>query len=391
MPGAGQTQTQSLSPEDRSPEELRAWLRLVRTPRLGGKPLLAMIERWGSAQAVIDAGASGWQACGVPRETWNAQCAVDDARIEQDLAWCRQPQCGLLSVLDPRYPARLRQIAQAPPALFWRGDPDLLCLPQLAVVGSRNATPQGLEIARGFAAELCRRGLVVTSGLALGVDGAAHRGALDVQGLTLAVCATGLDRVYPAAHRALARDIGQHGLLVSEFAPGTPPRPEHFPRRNRILSGLSLGVLVVEAARESGSLITARLAGEQGREVFAVPGSIHNVMARGCHRLIRQGAKLVEQVDDILEEIGDQVGAWLRTPGAPSPSPSDPPVSGLHQAVLDALGDQPRAVDELVERVGISVEALNTALLELELEGRVGGASGGRVMRLAGPGARGKP
>lgn len=367
-----------------SPEELRGWLRLIRTPRLGARALLALVRRHGSAQAALQSGRRGWLACEVAAELWDAQAAVEEARIDQDLAWCAQPRCGLTTIDDPLYPARLREIAQAPPALFWRGDPELLSLPQLAMVGSRNATPQGIETAEGFAAELARRGLTVTSGMALGVDGAAHRGALSAPGLTVAVCATGLDRVYPAAHRELARQIEAAGLLVSEFAPGTPPRPEHFPRRNRILSGLSLGVLVVEAARESGSLITARLAVEQGRDVFAVPGSIHNVMARGCHQLIRQGAKLVESVDDILEEIGGAVGAWLRE-GAVSPGgrpDATVPAPHRHQALLDALGDQPRTADELVERLGIGVNEVSVALLELELDGRVAPAAGGRVMRL---------
>ncbi|WP_420467149.1 DNA-processing protein DprA [Panacagrimonas sp.] len=362
------------------PEELRGWLRLIRSPGLGAKALLALIERFGSAAAAVDAGRGGWKSCGVGVESWDAQQALDGERIERDLQWCLQERCGLLTCADARYPARLREIAHFPPALFWRGDPDLLALPQLAVVGSRNATPQGVESADGFAAELTRRGLVVTSGLALGIDAAAHRGALRAQGLTVAVCATGLDRVYPAAHRELAQQIEGSGLLISEFPPGTSPRPEHFPRRNRLISGLSLGVLVVEAARESGSLITARLAAEQGREVFAIPGSIHNVMARGCHQLIRQGAKLVETVDDILEEIGDQVGAWLRD-AVPVPARSGSAPHRL-QAVLDALGDKPSAIDELVDRLDMGVEDLNAALLELELEGLVASAGGGRVMRL---------
>lgn len=363
------------------PDELRGWLRLIRCPGLGARATLALIERYGSAAAVIEAGASAWQAAGVAREVWNALEQIDAGLIESDLAWCAGERRGLIAWTDARYPPRLRQITSAPPALFYRGDLELMGLPQLAIVGSRNATPQGLETAEGFAAELARRGLTITSGLALGVDGAAHRGALAVGGNTVAVCATGLDRVYPARHKALAEQIERTGLLVSEFAPGTAPRAEHFPRRNRLISGLALGVLVIEAARESGSLITARLAAEQGREVFAIPGSIHNIMARGCHQLIRQGAKLVETVDDVLEEIGTQIGEWTRS-AAEVADRAD--IEHRHQALLDALGDQPQALDGLVEKLRLSVETLSTALLELELEGLVATAPGGRVMRVGG-------
>lgn len=363
------------------PNELRGWLRLIRCPGLGARATLNLIDRYTTAAAVVEAGAAAWQAAGVSRDAWNALEQIDAGLIESDLAWCAVERRGLIAWTDARYPSRLREIASAPPALFYRGDPELLGLPQLAIVGSRNATPQGLETAEGFAAELARRGLGITSGLALGVDGAAHRGALAAAGHTIAVCATGLDRVYPARHKALAEQIESKGLLVSEFAPGTAPRAEHFPRRNRLISGLALGVLVIEAARESGSLITARLAAEQGREVFAIPGSIHNVMARGCHQLIRQGAKLVETVDDILEEIGSQVGEWIRSTAQEREQESD---AHRHQSVLDALGDEPQALDGLVEKLGLSVETLSAALLELELEGLIATAPGGRVMRLGG-------
>lgn len=365
------------------PEELRGWLKLIRCPGLGAAPLIGLVKQQGSAAAAVSATGSAWVAAGIPRSVRDALDSLDAHQIETDAAWCEAPRRGLIPWTDDRFPQQLREIAACPPALFYRGDPELLQLPQIAIVGSRNATPQGLEIAEGFAAELARRGLTITSGLALGVDGAAHRGALSAEGHTIAVCATGLDRVYPSRHRELAGEIDRRGLLISEFAPGTAPRPEHFPRRNRLIAGLSLGVLVVEAAQESGSLITARLAAEQGREVFAIPGSIHNVMARGCHRLIRQGAKLVETVDDILEEIGEQVGAWLRS--APVPGREDGPAgeSHRHQRILDALGDRPCSIDWLVETLGLGVDQLSEALLELELDGRVAPAGGGRIMRVA--------
>jgi len=210
----------------------------------------------------------------------------------------------ILTLHDPAYPALLKEIADPPPLLFVRGDPAVLSRPQLGIVGSRNPTPGGRSLAEDFARSLSRCGLVVTSGMALGIDAAGHRGALRGGGTTLAVAGTGPDRIYPARHRDLARAIVEQGAIISEFAPGTPALPSNFPRRNRIISGLSLGVLVVEAACRSGSLITARLAAEQGREVFALPGSIHNPLARGCHHLIRQGAKLVEDIEDIVEELG---------------------------------------------------------------------------------------
>lgn len=375
-------QGQGLSPSTEQ-EALRAWLRLIRCPGLGLGHVYTLIERYGSAEAAVVAGSSGWKAAGIPDNACTALAGIDRALIENDLEWCSEPRRGLVTFQHPAFPALLKDIAGCPPALFYRGDRELLSLPQIAVVGSRTATPQGIENAENFSAELARRGLCVTSGLALGVDGAAHRGALLANGSTIAVCATGLDRVYPARHKELAQEIERRGLLISEFALGTAPRPEHFPRRNRLISGLVLGVLVVEAANRSGSLITARLAGEQGRDVYAIPGSIHNVMARGCHQLIRNGAKLVEGVDDILEEIGGQVGDWLRASHVRAPAPAEPVVAEhRHHQILDALGDEPQAIDSIVEKTGISVESLSPVLLELELEGLVAVVPGGAVMRL---------
>jgi DNA processing protein len=271
----------------------------------------------------------------------------------------------------------LREIPTPPPVLFVRGDPALLSRPQLAIVGTRNPTASGRRTAREFAAHLAGAGLVITSGLALGIDAEAHRGALE-QGWTVAVMGTGPDRLYPARHRELARQIAEQGALVSELPPGTPPNAENFPRRNRVISGLSLGTLVVEAATQSGSLISARLAGEQGREVFAIPGSIHNPMARGCHALIRQGAKLVETGADILEELGP-LAATVTTP---DPHPRDIPTSPAvspdpeHAALLALLGESPTAIDTLVERSGLTAEAVSSMLLIMELQGYVASAGG---------------
>lgn len=301
---------------------------------------------------------------------------------EHETAWLAEPNHHLITLSDPRYPRLLREIPDPPAALYVIGDPDLLSATQLGIVGSRNPTPGGSETAHAFASYLTQSGLTITSGLAMGVDAAAHRGALGAGGKTIAVAGTGLDRVYPARHRELAHEIAAQGALISEFALGTPALAHNFPRRNRIISGLSLGVLVVEAALQSGSLITARLAAEQGREVFAIPGSIHNPLARGCHALIRQGAKLVETAADILEELGPmaQITAPARqTDGAGNIT------SGLGveaMTLLDCLGFDPTPVDSLIERSGLTPEAVSSMLLVLELQGHVVAAPGGHYTRV---------
>jgi DNA processing protein len=361
-------------------QELRAWLSLLRAPQVGPVTTRKLLAAFGSAAQALAAGPRSWRAAGLSADQCRALKAPDRDGVEADLQWLdAAPQRHAITLADARYPERLRSIAQPPPLLFCQGDPELLGLPQLAIVGARTATPQGLDHARGFAAELARRGLVITSGLALGADGAAHEGALAADGLTIAVCATGLDRVYPARHKALAHRIAQRGLLVSEFPTGVQALADNFPRRNRIIAGLALGVLVVEAAPESGSLITARYALEQGREVFAIPGSVHNPQARGCHALIRQGAKLVETVDHILEEIGPQIGAALRAGLAQTTAL--PALSENQRAVLTALGDRPQAPDVLVEATALPAHVLSATLLELELLGLAAPAAGGRYMR----------
>ncbi|MDO9453053.1 MAG: DNA-processing protein DprA [Stagnimonas sp.] len=361
-----------------------AWLRLIRAKGLRNANALVLLERFGSADAVCAANAAQWLSVGAERAKVLLPDA-DDAQVQADAAWLAGgADRHLVTLQDARYPEQLKNITTPPLALFVRGDCALLAQPQLAMVGARSATPQGLENARGFAAELSRRGVLITSGLAIGVDGAAHAGALDAKAPTIAVCGTGLDRVYPARHKALAQAIlDGGGALVSEFAPGTEALPQNFPSRNRIISGLSLGVLVVEASRDSGSLITARRAMEQGREVFAIPGSIHNPLAKGCHQLIREGAKLVESVDDVLLELAPKLGAWLREQ-APVASVSVAPTSddAATASLLAALTDAPQSVDALITTTGLSPEQVNTALLMLELDGRAGSAAGGGFMRL---------
>ncbi len=309
---------------------------------------------------------------------------LDRAGIARDLAWLEGPNRSLLTADDPRYPSQLAAIRGMPPALFVEGDPAVLSLPQVAIVGSRAPTSDGRETAFDLAARLAAAGFAITSGLADGIDGQAHRGALAARGVTIAVCGTGLDRVYPAAHRELAAGIAASGALVSEFPIGTPPRAQNFPRRNRLMSGLARGVLVIEAAARSGSLITARLAGEQGREVMAVPGSIHNPLARGCHRLIKDGAALVESIDDVLAALGVSLAtgatktAWKTGDGANIPGG---PLDSDAEMLLNALGFGPAGLDRLVQRTGLAAHSVISKLQLLELEGRVETLAGGRYSR----------
>ena len=363
---------------------LNASLRLARASGLGSVAVVKLLEHFGSAEAAVGASREALRATGLSTAQIEALHAVSDERIAEDCAWLEAPRRGLLCIDDPRYPPLLRGIPQPPALLFWQGDLDLLNWPQLAVVGARSATPQGLENAQAFASEFARHGIAITSGLALGIDGAAHRGALAADGATIAVCATGLDRVYPARHQALAREIADKGLLLSEFPTGVQALPDHFPRRNRIIAGLALGTLVVEAARESGSLITARLALEAGREVFAIPGSIHNPQARGCHMLIRGGAKLVETANDVLEELAPLLRQRSGTRLAPEiPGSSDKAAANgsLAQALLAALGGELLDFDTLVQRCAAPVAEVQAALTALELSGQVAPAAG-RYQRL---------
>ncbi len=359
-------------------EQLRAWLALLHTYGLGNKTGMSLLETT-TPEALLRQPPES-----LPRDIRAALENPPWDRVEENLKWLEQDRNHILCLTDPDYPPLLRQIPDPPLVLFIHGDPDVLALPQLAMVGSRNPTSGGLQTARDFAQHLAQGGFGITSGLALGIDAAAHEGALKGNGITLAVTGTGLDRVYPARHHQLAHAIAEQGALISEFPPGTPPKAENFPRRNRIIAGLSLGTLVVEAALRSGSLITARLASEQGREVFAIPGSIHNPLARGCHALIRQGAKLVETAQDILEEIGPLAGALLCTSEREESSPSTLEPAALddeHQQLLEAMGYDPLTVDEIVTRCGLTANAVSSMLLILELDGLVSTQPGGRFLR----------
>lgn len=364
-------------------ETLAPWLMLRRLPDVGTRTQFDLLEHFGSVENIFSAGRGQLEKVLVGKhEAIDALLAgPDEDALKSELEWLGEPGHHLLTWSDPDYPVLLREIPDPPLVLYIVGERRLLSSLQIAIVGSRNPTPMGRENAHAFAKSLAGAGLVVTSGLALGVDGAAHRGALEAGGQTIAVAGTGLDRVYPARHRELAHEIAGHGgALVSEFPLGTPPLPENFPIRNRIISGLSLGTLVVEAALQSGSLITARLAVEQGREVFAIPGSIHSPQARGCHALIRQGAKLVESAQDVLEELGPLVSVAARAMVADTAPERllDPATTAL----LKQMGHDPVSIDALIERSGLTADAVSSMLLQMELNGLVSNCPGGKVQRI---------
>jgi DNA processing protein len=361
--------------------DLEAWLTLMLAPGLGPVEACALSNAFGGPGQVLRAGGEALAGAGVGEAARRALKTPNTEAVAAALAWLDGPGRAAVTIDDAAYPALLRCIPDPPPVLFMRGRLECLAAPALAVVGSRHPTRPGAETARSFARALAAEGLVVVSGLAEGIDAAAHRGAMDAAGATVAVAGHGLDTVYPPRHRDLAARIAEEGLLVSEFLPGTPPRREHFPRRNRIISGVALGVLVVEAAVRSGSLITARLAGEQGREVFAIPGSIHNPMARGCHRLIRQGAKLVETVADLLEELGWAPGGSLAPALREDVAPAAPELDGDYITLLEAMGYDPATVDQLVQRTGLTPQALSSMLLVLELRGIVHPVPGAGYVR----------
>jgi DNA processing protein len=367
-------------------DTLTDWLALHHAPGIGAMTCQRLLAELGSPAAIRRAPAGQLQSLGIGSQGIEALHAPDQAQLERALAWQEAPDNHIISLADSAYPALLRQIADPPAVLYAHGNPALLDSLQLALVGSRNPTPVGRQTAEDFARHLSLAGLVITSGLAAGIDAAAHSGALAAGKPTIAVMGTGLDRVYPARHRDLAHRIAAQGVLVSEFPLGTEPRPGNFPQRNRIISGLSLGTLVVEAAIRSGSLISARCATEQGREVFAIPGSIHNPLARGCHTLIRQGAKLVETAQDILDELGPLAGAWASAAPAAGESGSIAAESRSLDAdyvqLLDYIGYDQTSIDTLVTRSGLTPAEVSSMLLQLELGGHVASSPGGLYNRL---------
>jgi len=366
---------------DLDADELSAWLRLTATAQVGRTAVRRLLSAFGSPQAVLDAGEAR------RREVVSAAAAKalsrpderHDALLAATLAWLRHdrgPPRRLVVLGDAGYPQAWLESPDPPLLVYAVGRIELLQATSLAIVGSRHGTPQGRENAAAFARELGSAGLTIVSGLALGIDSAAHAGAIDTRGGTVAIVGTGLDQVYPRRHADLASRIADRGLIVSEYSLGTPPLREHFPQRNRLIAGLTRGTLVVEATLQSGSLITARLALEAGREVFALPGSIHSPQARGCHALIKQGAKLVETVQDVLGEL--QWGA-----SSPATPTAEPAVPETPHPLLDAMGPDPIGLDELVARTGWGAAELSARLLELELEGRVARLPGQRFQRMA--------
>lgn len=360
------------------------WLRLSRAPGATIQTISMLVDTFGSIGAVFSASSLqlGRYLPDQPELASAIGGAFDSGQLDADLAWLQQPHNHLIPFIDSRYPPLLRETAGCPTSLFVCGDADVLSMPQLAIVGSRNPTAGGKENAHAFAASLARAGLTITSGMAQGIDAAAHAGAIAVGGKTVAVMGTGLTRVYPSAHRELAHQIAAHGALVSEFPLDAPPRRQHFPQRNRIIAGLSLGTLVVEAAVKSGSLITARLSADSGREVFALPGSIHSPLSKGCHRLIRQGAKLVETAQDVVEELGPMMGVLKENAGADMARSSRPALEPGQEALLQAMGYDPIDIDSLVERSGLTPEAISSMLLWMELEGLVEASPGGTYQRI---------
>ncbi len=371
---------------------LAAWLRLTLTPGIGGESRRKLLTAFGLPESIFTSGMGALSGVvgTVPAGRLLHTDADIEAQIDAALTWAAEPGNHILTLADAEYPQALLRSADPPVLLYVKGRVELLNRPALAIVGSRNATPQGAANAEAFAAAFAAAGLTVVSGMALGIDTAAHRGALScassknlATGSTIAVIGTGAARIYPARNRDLARQIAEHGAIVSEFPLDTPALASNFPRRNRIIAGLAHGCLVVEAAARSGSLITARLAAEAGRDVFAIPGSIHSPLAKGCHQLIKQGAKLVESAQDVLEELNWSATATTAAPRlvaeTDSASVSQSPDS---EHVLAALGHDPCAVDTLAERCGLTADALLAILLQLELDGQIASMPGGRYQRL---------
>jgi len=368
--------------------ELKNWLALHHAPGIGPARFKALAQQ---SIHPFDLLRHGQQALydhlQLNEKTRTYLRRPDWSAIDRDLSWSQQPNCCIIPHTSTQYPAQLREIPDPPTLIFVHGDPELLHYPQLAIIGSRNPTHQGQETAAEFAKHLSVAGLVITSGMALGIDTASHHGALQGNGLTIAVAGTGLDSVYPSKNKALAEKIASEGALVSEYVIGTKPAAHNFPRRNRIISGLSIGTLVVEAAMQSGSLITARLAMEQGREVFAIPGSIHNPLARGCHALIRQGAKLVETGNDILHELGPIISGNFKPLAQPATTGSitntnstlDNKPNNINRdtlppeqrTLLDCIEFEPVSIDTLVERSGLTPETISSMLVAMELSGHI--------------------
>ena len=366
--------------------DLKLWLTLNQTPGLGNAAICQLLAKFGSPEAIFSASISQLREIVDDEIARKISHGVNIEAITPTLDWLQKDNAHVVTLADSTYPQKLLEISNPPVVLYAIGNLHWLNHPSIAMVGSRSATPQGEKNAEEFAMSLCNHGLCVVSGMALGIDGAAHRGALKSNGATIAVVGTGLDIVYPARHRDLAHKIAERGLIISEFPLGTPSKAQNFPRRNRLISGLSLGCLVVEANIDSGSLITARLSIEQGREVFAIPGSIHSPVSKGCHQLIKQGAKLVENTQDILEELKNLLPK--NTTQAHSPSGlldklnSKDTIHSVPNTVLACMGFDAINFETLLSLSGLTTEALSSMLMVLELENKVAVLTGGKYQRL---------
>lgn len=376
--------TRSDTPTSAEPDSLE-WLAIGRAGACNGHAVVRSVEALGSVRGLFEAGERELAGLGFSRVAVARLRGVDWDAVRRDRDSLVRIGVTLVPIGTSRYPARLAAISSPPPVLYCRGDPEILDCPQIAIVGARAATRGGRARARMLAGELAACGLVVTSGLARGIDASAHRGALDAGGRSVAVVATGPDRLYPRSNAGLARELAEAGAVVTERAPGTPPLPANFPRRNRLISGLSVGVLIVEASLRSGSLITARFAADEGREVFAVPGSIDNALSRGCHALIRDGAKLVESVGDVLEEFvhSGELSA-LRVVPSPAADLSGGTAGNLaasERNVLDAVGHDPVTLDQLVDCTGEPADRLAATLVTLEIDGWIETLPGSRYVR----------
>ncbi len=389
-------------------DDLQHWVRLLRVPKIGPRRYQKLLTAFATPENVFNACISELVDAGIPKKQAEAIMHQPEDSSVADLAWLNASASHhIVTYHDEHYPERLKLIESPPPLLYVQGDVHLLKDPQLGIVGSRHPTQSGQDNAYQFAKYLSNQGLCITSGLALGIDGFSHKGALDATGATIAIMGTGLDRVYPAAHHGLAHQVIEKGAIVSEFCVGTPVRAANFPRRNRMISGLSVGVLVVEAAVKSGSLITARYAMEQGKEVFALPGSIHNPLARGCHHLIRQGAKLVETAEHIFEELVPVLQDALHPSEQSEHSPtshfdtkphsktdvatinsieksyneSNDELDSDELKLLDAMGYDPIPIDQIVEQTGFAIDAVSSILLLLELKGYVSACGRSQYLR----------
>jgi len=353
---------------------LKYWLLLLRAPGIGSKTFLNTLDSYQPEQ-LFKQSHSRLAVLGLKDQSIDFIKNPDWTLIEQDLDWLKQQGNSVLTINDALYPYQLKQIDNPPPLLFVRGNEHILSQPQIAIVGSRNPSASGLQTATAFAKSLSQAGFIITSGLALGIDAASHQGALNAGGETIAVAGTGLDRVYPARNKRLATDIVNSGALISEFPPGTAAQANHFPRRNRIISGLCMGLLVVEAAQRSGSLITARMALEANREVFAIPGSIHNPLARGCNALIKEGAKLVENTHDIFDELVE----YNQQPEDDFQENLQSVLDLEQQNLLNLIMFSPTSIDWLVQESGYSVEVISSMLLMFELQGSIATVPGGYI------------